>query len=120
MPKEDSTSRKKEQDYPKESQRQQKSKNKYKSKRTSSYSKVRSDMGSKISGIKDLKKYWASNNKEKSVNKITKNKNNLKNGNVSKNTVLTLLSDLLSGEKVEQDKNKDIVIDKNESTICKK
>ena len=119
MPKEDSTSRKKEQDYPKESQRQQKSKNKYKSKRTSSYSKVRSDMGSKISGIKDLKKYWASNNKEKSVNKITKNKNNLKNGNVSKNTVLTLLSDLLSGEKVEQDKNKDIVIDKNEKEEMK-
>ena len=119
MLKEDSTSRKKEQDYPKESQRQQKSKNKYKSKRTSSYSKVRSDMGSKISGIKDLKKYWASNNKEKSVNKITKNKNNLKNGNVSKNTVLTLLSDLLSGEKVEQDKNKDTVIDKNEKEEMK-
>ena len=119
--KEDSTSRKKEQDYPKESQRQQKSKNKdkIKSKRTSSYSKVRSNMGSKISGIKDLKKYWATNNKEKSVNKITKNKNNLKNGNVSKNTVLTLLSDLLSNEKVEQDKNKDSIIDKNKKEEMK-
>ena len=119
--KEDSTSRKKEQDYPKESQRQQKSKNKdnIKSKRTSSYSKVRSNMGSKISGIKDLKKYWATNNKEKSVNKITKNKNNLKNGNVSKNTVLTLLSDLLSDEKVEQDKNKDSIIDKNKKEEMK-
>ena len=115
--KEDSTSRKKEQDYPKESQRQQKSKNK--SKRTSSYSKVRSNMGSKISGIKDLKKYWATNNKEKSVNKITKNKNNLKNGNVSKNTVLTLLSDLLSDEKVEQDKNKDSIIQKNKKEEMK-
>ena len=121
MPKEDSTSRKKEQDYPKESQRQQKSKNKdnIKSKRTSSYSKVRSNMGSKISGIKDLKKYWATNNKEKSVNKITKNKNNLKNGNVSKNTVLTLLSDLLSDEKVEQDKNKDSIIQKNKKEEMK-
>ena len=119
--KEDSTSRKKEQDYPKESQRQQKSKNKdnIKSKRTSSYSKVRSNMGSKISGIKDLKKYWATNNKEKSVNKITKNKNNLKNGNVSKNTVLTLLSDLLSDEKVEQDKNKDSIIQKNKKEEMK-
>ena len=119
--KEDSTSRKKEQDYPKESQRQQKSKNKdnIKSKRTSSYSKVRSNMGSKISGIKDLKKYWATNNKEKSVNKITKNKNNLKNGNVSKNTVLTLLSDLLSDEKVEQDKNKDGIIQKNKKEEMK-
>ena len=119
--KEDSTSRKKEQDYPKESQRQQKSKNKdnIKSKRTSSYSKVRSNMGSKISGIKDLKKYWATNNKEKSVNKITKNKNNLKNGNVSKNTVLTLLSDLLSNEKVEQDKNKDSIIQKNKKEEMK-
>ena len=119
--KEDSTSRKKEKDYPKESQRQQKSKNKdnIKSKRTSSYSKVRSNMGSKISGIKDLKKYWATNNKEKSVNKITKNKNNLKNGNVSKNTVLTLLSDLLSDEKVEQDKNKDSIIQKNKKEEMK-
>ena len=119
--KEESTSRKKEQDYPKESQRQQKSKNKdnIKSKRTSSYSKVRSNMGSKISGIKDLKKYWATNNKEKSVNKITKNKNNLKNGNVSKNTVLTLLSDLLSDEKVEQDKNKDSIIQKNKKEEMK-
>ena len=119
--KEDSTSRKKEQDYPKESQRQQKSKNKdnIKSKRTSSYSKVRSNMGSKISGIKDLKKYWATNNKEKSVNKITKNKNNLKNGNVSKNTVLTLLSDLLSDEKVEQDKNKGSIIQKNKKEEMK-
>ena len=119
--KEDSTSRKKEQDYPKESQRKQKSKNKdnIKSKRTSSYSKVRSNMGSKISGIKDLKKYWATNNKEKSVNKITKNKNNLKNGNVSKNTVLTLLSDLLSDEKVEQDKNKDSIIQKNKKEEMK-
>ena len=119
--KEDSTSRKKEQNYPKESQRQQKSKNKdkIKSKRTSSYSKVRSNMGSKISGIKDLKKYWTTNNKEKSVNKITKNKNNLKNGNVSKNTVLTLLSDLLSNEKVEQDKNKDSIIDKNKNEEMK-
>ena len=119
--KEDSTSRKKEQDYPKESQRQQKSKNKdnIKRKRTSSYSKVRSNMGSKISGIKDLKKYWATNNKEKSVNKITKNKNNLKNGNVSKNTVLTLLSDLLSDEKVEQDKNKDSIIQKNKKEEMK-
>ena len=119
--KEDSTSRKKEQDYPKESRRQQKSKNKdnIKSKRTSSYSKVRSNMGSKISGIKDLKKYWATNNKEKSVNKITKNKNNLKNGNVSKNTVLTLLSDLLSDEKVEQDKNKDSIIQKNKKEEMK-
>ena len=119
--KEDSTSRKKEKDYPKESQRQQKSKNKdnIKSKRTSSYSKVRSNMGSKISGIKDLKKYWATNNKEKSVNKITKNKNNLKNGNVSKNTVLTLLSDLLSDEKVEQDKNKGSIIQKNKKEEMK-
>ena len=119
--KEDSTSRKKEKDYPKESQRQQKSKNKdnIKSKRTSSYSKVRSSMGSKISGIKDLKKYWATNNKEKSVNKITKNKNNLKNGNVSKNTVLTLLSDLLSDEKVEQDKNKGSIIQKNKKEEMK-
>ena len=100
----DSTSRKKEQDYPKDKQISQKSKNK--SKRTSSYSKVRSNMGTKISGIKDLKKYWATNNKEKSVNKITKNKNNLKGNNVSKNTILTLLSDFLSDEKDEQDKNK--------------
>ena len=100
----DSTSRKKEQDYPKDKQISQKSKNK--SKRTSSYSKVKSNMGTKISGIKDLKKYWATNNKEKSVNKITKNKNNLKGNNVSKNTILTLLSDFLSDEKDEQNKNK--------------
>ena len=101
----------KENNYLKDSQSKNKSKNRDKSKRTSSYSKVRSNMGSKISSFKDLKKYWASTNKEKSVNKITKNKNNLKGDNVSKNTVLTLHDDILNDIKEDKDKTKEINID---------
>ena len=78
------------------------SKIKDKSKRTASYSKIKSNMGSKISGIKDLKKYWSSLNKEKSVNKLKAN-------NSSKNTVLTLLDDILKDSK-----------DKNDSNLLKK
>ena len=100
----DSTSRKKEINYPKDykSMLRAESKIKDKSKRTASYSKIKSNMGSKISGIKDLKKYWSSLNKEKSVNKLKAN-------NSSKNTVLTLLDDILKDSK-----------DKNDSNLLKK
>ena len=89
----DSTAKKKEINYPKESQGKSKSRNKSKNikKKTPSYSEVKSTIGSKISGIKELRKYWASTHKGKSVNKITKNKNDLEVDNTSKNTALTLI-----------------------------
>ena len=89
----DSTAKKPEINYPKESQSKSTSKNKSKNmkKKTPSYSEVKSKVGSKISGIKELKKYWASTHKGKSVNKITKNKNDLEKDKASKNTAFTMI-----------------------------
>ena len=86
----DSTVKKKEINYPKESQSKSKNKSKNSKKKTPSYSEVKSKVGSKISGIKELKKYWASTHKGKSVNTITKNKNDLEKDKASKNTALTM------------------------------
>ena len=85
--------------YPKEknSGNKSKSRSKDRSKRTPSYSDVKTVKGSKISGIKDLKKYWATSNKGKSVNKISKIKAIINHDklpeNTSKKTVLTLADD---------------------------
>ena len=84
--------------YPKEnSGNKNKNKSKDRSKRTPSYSDVKTVKGSKISGIKDLKKYWATSNKGKSVNKISKIKVMINHDklpeNTSKKTVLTLADD---------------------------
>ena len=86
-------SKKKEIIYPKESKSKSKSKSKNKSKnmKNKTSSDVKVTGGSKISGIKELRKYWASTHKGKSVNKITKNKNKLEKDNTSKNTALTLI-----------------------------
>ena len=86
-----STSRKKEVNYPREDS----SENKTKHKKTPSYSEVKSKVGSKISGFKELRKHWLStNNKRKSVNKISENKSNIGRVNDTKNTILTLISDM--------------------------
>ena len=87
----ESTVKKPEINYPKESKSKSKNKSKNTNKKTPSHSAVKSTVGSKISGIKDLKKYWASNYKGKSVNKITKIKKNLEKDNASKNTALTII-----------------------------
>jgi hypothetical protein len=85
-------SKKKEIIYPKESKSKSKSKSKNKSKnmKNKTSSDVKVTGGSKISGIKELRKYWASTHKGKSVNKITKNKNDLEKDKASKNTALTM------------------------------
>ena len=76
-----------------------KTKIKEKSKKTSSFTKIKSNIGSKISRITDLKKYWSSLNKEKSVNKLKKSNKKINADNTSKNTVLTLLNDMLKDSK---------------------
>jgi hypothetical protein len=87
----ESITKKKEIIYPKESKSKSKSKTKSKNTKNKALSDVKMTIGSKISGIKELKKYWASTHKGKSVNKITKNKNILEKDNTSKNTALTLI-----------------------------
>ena len=116
--KEDSTSRKKE-EYPKENKNKKRNKSKNKSKRTASYSKIKSNYGSKISGIKELKKHWASNNKAKSVNKKTQNKKPLNDNAASKKSILTLHDDIINKTKNAEDmdikkneRDNDIIIDK--------
>ena len=116
--KEDSTSRKKE-EYPKENKNKKRNKSKNKSKRTASYSKIKSNYGSKISGIKELKKHWASNNKAKSVNKKTQNKKPLNNNAASKKSILTLHDDIINKTKNAEDmdimkneRDNGIIIDK--------
>ena len=100
------------------SEKKSKQKSKNKSKRTSSYSKVKSNIVSKISGIKELKKVWATSNKEKSVNRKTKNKSKLIGDITSKNSVLTLQNDIINkdsnidhievGKKEEKVKNQNV------------
>ena len=102
-------SKKKEIIYPKESKSKSKSKSKNKSKnmKNKTSSDVKVTGGSKISGIKELRKYWASTHKGKSVNKITKNKNKLEKDNTSKNTALTLIPK----NNIKRDKETQIQID---------
>ena len=91
-----------------------KTKIKEKSKRTSSFTKIKSNIESKISGITDLKKYWSSLNKEKSVNKLKKSNKKINADNTSKNTVLTLLNDMLKGSKDNNEINLGKKEEKNE------
>ena len=114
--KNDSTNRKKEINYPKDYKNMLKAKTKIKekSKRTSSFTKIKSNIGSKISGITDLKKYWSSLNKEKSVNKLKKSNKKINADNTSKNTVLTLLNDMLKGSKDNNEINLGKKEEKNE------
>ena len=116
-----STSRKKEAKYPKDSRNKGKS-HISKIKKTQNNSEVKSNVGTKISGFKELKKHWSTNNKGKSVNKISKNKNISKD---TINTILTLLNDnnikndndVFNDNKHEKEKeniNENITIDKKE------
>ena len=79
----------------------------------------------KISGIKELRKSWASGNKAKSVNKSIKleKEKELTNNNFSKKTVLTLINHNKKEIKEKLDNNnnsKNINVDNNNINLIKK
>ena len=68
--------------------------NNYPKETKKSFTDPKKENVSKISGIKELRKSWASGNKAKSVNKyIKKNQEKLSNKNLTKRTILTLIGD---------------------------
>ena len=79
------------------------------SKEKRSFSDVKKEHISKLSGIKELRKIWASENKPKSANKYNKKKiENIENEDFSKKTILTLIND-----------NKNIIKQKLDNNIKK-
>ncbi len=79
------------------------------SKEKRSFSDVKKEHISKLSGIKELRKIWASENKPKSANKYNKKKiENIENEDFSKKTILTIIND-----------NKNIIKQKLDNNIKK-